>query len=209
MRTSGIGSVVWALLLLPISWTQVPPPAVYNIDPARSRIELTVLRAGLLKMIGHDHAVAAKNFSGQVRFSPENVGNSSVQLSIDAGTLVVRDEPSVSESDRKQIQANMEGPEVLDIAKFPRITFQSVAVTGNATAPEQLMLRGRLNLHGVEKEIAFPVQFHSEANRLRVTGMAAVTQTEFGIKPIKVAAGGLRVKDQVNVKFEILAEKAD
>jgi polyisoprenoid-binding protein YceI len=201
-------SIAW-VLALSASWAQAPSAAVYSIDPAHSRIELTVFRSGLLKMIGHDHAIAAKSFSGQVRLNPGNMRDSSVQLDIDARSLVVLDDPSVSERDRQQIQANMEGAKVLNVQEFPQIVFHSTGVNGDATAPNRLLLRGRLNLHGVEKEMAFPVQVHREANRLRVTGTAVVTQTDFGIKPIKVAAGGLRAKDRISVKFEILAEKVD
>lgn len=201
-------SIAW-VLILSASWAQAPSTAVYRIEPAHSRIELTVFKSGLLKMIGHDHAIAAKSFSGQVRFNPGNIRDSSVQLNIDAWSLVVLDDPSVSEKDRQQIQANMEGAKVLDVREYPQITFHSTEMGKTAPGVDGLMLRGRLNLHGVEKNITFPVQLHPETNRLHVTGNVVIAQTDFGIKPIKVAAGSVKVKDQINVKFDILAEKAD
>ena len=205
MRAIKISLLVWTLILS-TSWAQAPSPAIYNIDTTRSRIELAVFRSGILKVIGHDHAIVAKSFSGEIRFNPANIGDCTVQLSIDSGSLVVLDDPNVSEKDRKEIQANMEGPKVLSVREFPRITFQSTGVS--RTTREDLILRGKLNLHGVGKEISFPVQIHPENNLLRVTGTATIAQTDFGIKPIKAAAGGLRVKDQVNVKFDIIAERA-
>ncbi len=201
-------SLAW-VLILSAAWAKAPSDAVYRIDPAHSRIELTVFKSGLLKMIGHDHSIAARSFSGQVRFNPGNISDSSVQLNIDARSLVVLDDPNVSEKDRQEIQANMEGEKVLDVRKFPQITFHSTEIGRSAPAGERLMLRGRLNLHGAEREIAFLVQLHPEANSLHVTGTAVIAQTDFGIKPIKAAAGGVRVKDQINVKFDIYAEKAD
>ena len=201
-------SIVVAFLLS-TSLAQSPSPTIYSVDPAHSRIELTVFRSGLLKMIGHDHTIAAKGFSGRVRFNAENIGDSSVQLNIDAKSLVVLDDPSVSEKDRQQIQANMEEAKVLDVREFSQITFHSTEIGRTAPAGESLLLRGRLKLHGVEKEIAFPVQLYLETNRLRVTGTAVIAQTDFGIKPIKAVAGGLRLKDQVNVKFDILAERSN
>ncbi len=200
---------ITCLLILSAAWSQAPSVAVYRIDPAHSRIELTVFKSGLLKMIGHDHSIAAKSFSGQVRFNFGNFGDSSVQLNIDALSLAVLDDPSVPEKDRQEIQANMEGAKVLNVRDFPQITFRSTEIARPASTGESLMLRGRLNLHGAEKEIAFPIQLYSGTNRLRVTGSAVIAQTDFGIKPIKAAAGGVRVKDQLNVKFDIFAEKAD
>ncbi len=205
MKSISIG-IVWAAIFSAF-WAQTPSPGNYKIDPARSRIELTVSKTGLLKIIGHDHSIVAKSYSGQVRFNSGNIRDSSVQLNIDARSLFVLADPSVSEKDRQQIQSNMESLKVLNTGEFPWIMFHSTEV--GRSAGEGLLLRGRLNLHGAEKEIAFPVQVHPEINHLRVTGTAVITQTDFGIKPIKVAAGGLKVKDQIHVTFDIFAEKAD
>ncbi len=200
-------SIMW-VLIVSASWAQAPSVAVYRIDPTHSRIELTVSKSGLFKMMGHDHSITAKGFSGQVRFNPGSLGDSSVQLNIDARSLVVLDDPSVSEKDRQQIQANMEGAKVLNVREFPQISFHSTKIDETAPGSDSLMLRGRLNLHGIERDIAFPVQLHPETNRLHVTGSVVIAQTDFGIKPIKIAAGGLRVKDQIDLKFDIFAEKA-
>ena len=203
-----LSCIVWTLILSTSS-AQAPSRAVFSVNAARSRIELTVFRAGLLKMIGHDHAILARSFSGEVRFNPANVEDSSVQLIIESGSLIVLDAHGVSENHRKEIQANMEGVQVLNIQEFPQIMFRSTEVRRAATCGGDLTLRGELRLHGVQKEIVFPVQVMQEKNLLRVTGRAEINQTDFGIKPIKAAAGGLRVKDRMDVKFEILAERAN
>jgi polyisoprenoid-binding protein YceI len=208
MKSIGISGIAWALTLS-ISWAQAAPPGAYTIDPARSRVEVTVFKGGLLKVFGHDHVITAKSFSGRVRLDSENIEDSSVQLNIDAGSLVVLDDPGVSEKDRRQIEDNMKGAKGLDIREFPQVSFHSTNVIRAAKASGSLMLRGRLNLHGVEKELAFPVKVRLETDGLRVAGTVVVTQTDFGIKPMTGAAGGIRTKDRVNVKFEIFAEKAD
>jgi polyisoprenoid-binding protein YceI len=208
MKSVGVSSIAWALTLS-ISLAQVTIPHSYTVDPARSRIEVAVSRGGLLKVLGHDHVIMAKSFSGQIRFDPGSIVDSSVQLNIDARSLVVLDDPNLSEKDSKQIQDTMEGAKILDTQDFPQITFHSTGVSRTTSAPEGLTLQGRLLLHGVEKEIVFPVQVHPEADLLHVTGIVVIAQTDFGIKPIKAAAGGIRVKDQVRVMFEIFARKAD
>ncbi len=184
--------------------TYFPLHTVYSINAARSRIELAVFREGLLKSIGHNHAIAAKSFSGEVRFNPTNVSDSSVSLSIDAGSLIVLDDPELSEKDRKEVQSTMLGSKVLDVQTFPSIEFHSTRVINTG---EDLTLAGRLSLHGVEKEITFPVRLRPESNLLRATGTVTLTQSNFGIKPIKSALGTLRVKDQVQVSLDIVAEK--
>jgi|WetSurSiteA1Bulk_404760.scaffolds.fasta_scaffold14110_2 polyisoprenoid-binding protein YceI len=207
MKSIHLSSIVMSLVLS-TSWAQEPSPAVYTIDAARSKIEITVFRDGLLKGMGHDHTVAAKSFSGEARFNSVNLKDSSVHLNIESGSLVVLDS-NVSEKDRKEIQATMLGAKVLNVNEFPKILFHSAGVSNATKTGEDLTLNGRLNLHGVEREISFPVQIHQENNLLRATGMVAIAQTDFGIKPVKAALGTVRVKDQIKVEFDFLAVRVN
>jgi len=191
------------------SWTQPTSPAVYKIVPEGSRLELAVSRSGFLKVAGHDHAIAARSFSGEVRFNSLNLEDSSVSLSIESASLIVLVEHGVTEKDRKEVQTTMEGAEVLNIKEFPKILFRSTKVSDVSKTGEDFQLTGRLNLHGLEKEIAFPVHIHPENNLLRATGTVTIVQTDFGMKPVKAALGMIRVKDQVKISFDILAERAN
>jgi polyisoprenoid-binding protein YceI len=200
--------IIMMVLVLSASWTQLQPPAIYNIAAARSKIEISVFKEGLLKGLAHDHTIAATSFSGEIRFNPANMGDSSVNLNIDSGSLVVLD-PNVSEKDRKEIQGTMQGVKVLNISEFPKIIFHSTRLNNAAKAGEDFTLTGRLDLHGVDKEITFPVLIQLENNLLRATGTAGIAQTDFGITPIRLALGTIRLKDQIQVRFEIVAEKAN
>ena len=194
------------VLMTASGWAYFASHTVYSINAARSRIELAVFREGLLKSVGHNHVIMAKNFSGEIRFSPADLSDSSIRLSIDAGSLSV-DDPELSEKDRKEVQTTMQGPKVLDVQKFPRIEFHSTHVINAGSNGEDLTLTGRLSLHGVEKEITFPVHVHRESDFLRATGTTTLTQSDFAMKPIRSALGTLRVKDQVQVSLDIVAEK--
>jgi polyisoprenoid-binding protein YceI len=202
-------SAIIITLVLSTSWAQTPNSSVYNIDAARSKIEIAVFREGLLKGVAHDHTVAANSFAGEVRFNSANMNDSSVNLSIDSGSLVVLEDPKVPEKDRKEIQATMQGSKVLNIKEFPKIMFHSTGVSNAAKAGEDFTLTGKLDLHGVVKEITFPVHIQLRNNLLQVTGMADIAQTDFAIKPIKLALGTIRLKDQIRVRFEILAERTN
>jgi polyisoprenoid-binding protein YceI len=179
---------------------------VYKIDPGRSTFEIYVFRGGLFKSLGHDHLVAARNFSGTIHFDPAKLEDSSVSLSIESNSLAVLD-PEVPEKERNEVQATMEGPRVLDVQKFPRVLFNSTRVGSAIRKVNEIRLTGRLNLHGSEKEIAFPVSIVLEKNLLRATGTVSIPQSDFGIVPIKLAGGTVRVKDEVKVTFTFLAEK--
>ena len=182
---------------------------VYRIDPSRSRIEIGVFRGGLLKAFGHDHTVAAKEFSGTVRFDPAKFSDSSVSLSIMSDSLSVID-PGVSEKERGEVQTTMAGPRVLNVQAFPEIEFVSTQlkqVTQKGSGFE-IVLTGKLKIHGVEKETSFPVRISFEKGLLHATGTASIRQTDFGIVPIKLGAGTVSVKDAVTAKFDVLAQRA-
>jgi polyisoprenoid-binding protein YceI len=60
---------------------------------------------------------------------------------------------------------------------------------------------GDLSLHGVTKPVVFTVRRAGES----YSGHATLKQTDFGIKPISVGGGMIRVKDQMEIEFAIVA----
>ena len=197
-------------LMTLISWAQLPSNGLYSIDATRSTIELGVFIEGLFKAFGHDHKIAAKSFSGTIQFNSGKVEDSSVTLSIESKSLTVLD-PDASEKDRREVQATMEGTRVLNAQEFPKISFRSTRVSNTKRAGDdiELTLAGKLNFHGVEKEITLPIRVRLEKALLRAMGMVSVAQTDFGLTPIKVGGGTVRVKDVVKVSFNLVAERTN
>ena len=188
-----------------------PAPAgavrIYEIDPANSRVEIFVGRAGLFKAMGHDHTVAARDVSGRVTLDPEALANSSVALRVAAASLTVLD-PGESESDRAKVQATMRGSEVLNVDRYPEIRFASTRVTPEGRTPkdQKLTLAGKLSLHGTEREIRFPVALRLDGINLTAEGDAFILQTEYGITPVRVAGGIVKVDDRLRIHFVIHAK---
>ena len=52
-----------------------------------------------------------------------------------------------------------------------------------------------------------PVDVQLSANRVTATGKTEVRQTAFGIKPVKAGGGTVKVKDEVEVVFTIVARR--
>jgi polyisoprenoid-binding protein YceI len=207
MRLSYIIGVLAALITVTAA-AQSPSGAVYGIVASESTIHVGVFREGLLKAFGHDHLIAAKSFTGIVHFNADKVEESSLALDIEANSLTVLD-PGEAEKDRRDVQATMVGTKVLDVESCPRITFRSTGehLIKKAGAEWEVTLAGKLNLHGVEKPITLPVRIRQDNTRLTVHGEVFIAQTDFGIKPVKVAGGTVRVKDRVKVSFAIVAER--
>lgn len=114
-----------------------------------------------------------------------------------------------SEKDRQDVQANMSGEKVLDVAKYPEITFSSTGVSAVKPAADgwTLTLSGKLKLHGVEKTVTFPIDLHVKGSQLQAQGEVSLLQSEYGITPIKVGGGAVTVKDRLKISFDIIAAK--
>ena len=184
--------------------------ARYSIDLQKSKIEIQVAREGFFKAFGHDHLVSAPQFSGEIRMDRAKLEQSSVNLTIDAKSLTVVD-PGESAKDRKEVQNTMLGEEVLDVARYPQIQFSSssVRVVSGKKDLYQLQVEGALTLHGAKKPVTLPVRLQiGEDNTLSAYAEVSLLQTDFGISPIKVAGGTVRVKDKLKLAFHILASKA-
>lgn len=68
------------------------------------------------------------------------------------------------------------------------------------------MLEGRLSLHGVAKPISLPIRLSKRAGELSAEGDVSLLQTDFGITPIKVGGGAVKVKDKIRIHFGVVAD---
>ena len=187
LNTGWMRAIVWASFMVASGLAQ---PHV--IDTAHSVVKVRVFKAGLLSAFGHDHEIVAPITSGSVDPAAHRV-----ELRFGAGDLQVED-PGVSDADRKTIRQTMLGPDVLDATRYPEIAFRSTAATP-ASDPAQWIVRGELTLHGQVHPVVVEVREEQGSYR----GTATVKQTAFGIKPVKVAGGAVRVKDDVRIEFTI------
>jgi polyisoprenoid-binding protein YceI len=128
-----------------------------------------------------------------------------MEMDIDARSLKVADQ-DVSEKDRAEIQSEMES-KVLEVSRFPRITFKSVSLSGvKADAGNwRFTLDGDLSLHGVTKRVAVPVTATVKPEQLNASGEVTIKQTDFGIKVYSKALGAVKVQDALKLSFNIIA----
>lgn len=167
-------------------------PDARKIDAAHSTMTVRVFKSGFFSAFAHNHEIEAPIDSGEVNES----GALSVELRVDARKLRVLD-PEASAGTRAQIQQTMEGPQVLDSGRFAEIHFQSTSVEPKGT--NEWQVHGNLELHGQTHPITVDVALRDGRYRGRVT----LKQTAFGIKPVTIAGGTVKVKDEIKVEFEI------
>lgn len=178
----------------------------FRVDPASTRVVVQVGRGGLFAFAGHNHEVAAPAVDGRISLNSNDFSRSRVALQFDAKALEVtgRGEPA---GDVAEVQRTMLSDRVLDVARYPTITFESDQVSVQKRSADGLTLRvdGRLTLHGVTKPVSIPVAVRLDGNRITASGQATVRQSEYGIRPVTAGGGTVRVKDEVGVTFSLVA----
>jgi len=118
-------------------------------------------------------------------------------LTFNAKEMKVLDE-GVKDSERADIDQTMKSDKVLDVQRFPEIRFVSTSITPQSDGRYQV--RGDLTLHGATRPVEFPITFSKD----RYSGSVKLKQTDFGIAPVSIAGGTVKVKDVIEVVFEIV-----
>ena len=160
------------------------------IDTTRSTMTVFVYKQGIFAFAADNHEVHAPIASGSF-----DDATKTVDVKVDATRMQVQDPPSR----RDKVQANMLGTDVLDVSKYPEITFHSTQM--DTADPATWTVHGDLTLHGQTHPVVFQV---TRKDAGRYAGSAMIRQTTFGITPIKIAGGTVRVKDDVKVVFDIV-----
>ena len=163
------------------------------IDVNKSSLKIRVFKSGAFSAFAHDHEIQAPIEDGKIDSSP----SPSVQLRVDSRQMRVLD-PDVSPDKRAEIQQTMEGGGVLDVARFPEISYRSTAITKTGDAHWEV--RGNLSLHGRNQPVVVVVSFDGGHYR----GSTSFKQSNFGISPIRIAGGTVKVKDEVKIEFDIV-----
>jgi len=176
-------------------------PARYHADLARSDFRLELGKTGFLKAFGDDHLIRVTDYQCNVILNEQDLLQSSLRLTIPTNSLQVLD-PGMQAGKRAEVQSRMQGPEVLDVAHYPEITFVSQRLT--ALGATRFQVEGDLKIRGVTKRVAMDVALTRVDSFWRVQGEARVRQTLFGIKPVSAGGGSVKVKDEMRIVFNLV-----
>ncbi|PYX86272.1 MAG: hypothetical protein DMG68_15900 [Acidobacteria bacterium] len=165
------------------------------LDTKKSIMTVHVYKSGMFSAFGHEHEVSAPIVEGKL-----NEQQPSATLRVDARQMRVTDR-DVSDKDREKIQTTMLGPEVLDSQQFPEIHFISTVVS--RLGDGRWLVDGNLTLHGQTR----PVRVQVEGRQGHYRGSSELKQKDFGIQPVSVGGGTVKVKNEVKVEFVIWSQQ--
>jgi polyisoprenoid-binding protein YceI len=183
-----------AVMIAVASWAALGVAAdTQAIDRDRSTLTIDVDKGGIFSALADRHVIRAPIASGLVTLE----GTPAAELTVNAAELVAVD-PALSVAKRAEVTARMIGPEVLDAARYPEIRFSSTAITPDGA--DQWQMSGTLLLHGASRTVVGTVSWRDAHYR----GRLSLKQSAFGIRPISIAGGTVKVKDDVRVTFDIV-----
>ena len=167
----------------------------YQIDPRHSSANFAVTHLMISTVRGEFHGV-----NGSIVVDDSNIGNSSVNVTIDATTVDTR------EPDRDK---HLKSDAFFDVAKYPTMTFKSTKVEKNSDG--SLKVTGDLSIRGTTKSVVLtataPKPTIKDPWGLQRTATSATTKVnrqDFGVSwNQKLDGGGVVVGDEVNITLDV------
>lgn len=190
----------------------------FVVSERESSVRVHVGKSGAFSFAGHLHEVAAP-VSGSITADPARIGASSVELSFAAARFRVLPEGE-PEGDAPKVQAVMLGPRVLDAARFAEVRFRSRAIDGRAAdggagaatganRRYDVLVTGDLAICGVTREVVVPMAVTLDGDSLIANGRSTIRHDQFGLKPVTAAGGTVRVSNELEIEFSIVARRVD
>jgi polyisoprenoid-binding protein YceI len=166
-------------------------------DAEHSTLTVLVFKSGLFSALADNHVISAPIASGSL----SDEAPFSVDMAVRAADLKVVD-PDLAANRRADVQMRMLGPDVLDAATYPDISFKSTAI--DLAGKNRWTVTGRLTIRGQTRVVTFLATV--DAGHYR--GTVSIKQRDFGIDPISIAGGAVKVKDELKIQFDIVPSRA-
>ena len=178
----------------------------YVIDPLASRLQVRAFATGLLSALGHSPTISAGEFSGELALPGGGPAAGVLTLRVNAASLTVGGD--IKEKDRDEIQRTMQ-TDVLESSSYPEITFSSSRVMAEQTGENQYRVKvsGAMGLHGVSRDEEITAYLTVSGEQARAYGEFSLLQSNYAIRPISIAGGALKLKDELKFSFDLSMRK--
>ncbi|MFG1705354.1 YceI family protein [Nonomuraea sp. M3C6] len=170
-----------------------------SVGPQTGRLLIKTARTGLGAKAGHDLTIEVTRWHADITLDTADPAACSVAVTVDADSFEVRQGTggvkALTDADRAEIKQTIR-EKILHTGSHPTITFRSTRIAGTA---ESFSVAGELGIAGVTR----PVTVHARLVDDRVQGSATIVQSLWGIRPYSAFFGALKLRDEVEVQFDI------
>ncbi len=206
------GLITLGLFAVAVSGRAYAEVGGWRVDPSRSEVVVNVFRGGALSAALHDHHFVPNITEGHFVFDPANPASIKGQVVFDANSLrEIHSE--LKPDDQKKVLDQVRSPSVLDSAQYPQIRFDiHQLVVAPRFDPSAHQVRGELvgdlTVRGTTRAVRLPIWASWSGDQLEAEGTVALTQSEFGIKPLNKAMGAIQTKDGFTVDLHLVCTLA-
>jgi polyisoprenoid-binding protein YceI len=201
-------------LIAPANASEQPEPGDFEVVKSESEIRILVYRGGLFGGFGHNHVISSNDIAGRITIA-DDPSQSSVDLTIPVDSFEVDPEAhrveegddfksKVSDKAKRGTQENMLSDKLLDVTNFPNISIRSRSWPGE---PDEVSVSAEITVRDQTYKLEIPASVSVTEKQIIVTGNFAVTHGQLGLKPYTKFLGGLRVSEEMRIKFRITASR--
>ena len=153
--------ILSALTLCAAASVTQAAPASYRLDPAQSSLSIGCTQAGAQSQ-GH-----FARFDVSLALDPAQPAQGRLDVNVDVGSL---------DSGDKDRDDTLRGPDLFNVAKFPRARFTSTAIT--RVDASHYMAAGKLTIRDVTRDLQVPFTLTTAGN---MSGQVAIKRLDFGV----------------------------
>jgi polyisoprenoid-binding protein YceI len=177
-----------------------PPAGTYQLDPAHARLVFSLSHLGF-----SEYTAVFKSFSASLDFDPAAPEKMQLTATVDPRSI-----ETFYPDPKFDFNASLSGPDVLDAAQFPQMTFKSTRM--RLTAPQEAAVTGDMTLHGVTRPVTLRVRYNGGyagnpldpgGARIGFSATGALFRSEFGMGfGIPAPGTNMGVGDLVSFRIE-------
>ena len=171
----------------------------WNIDTSHSHVGFSVKHMVFAKVRGE-----FKTWSGAIEIDGPAFETAQVTAKIDVSSIDTHEEKR---------DGHLKSPDFFDTAKHPEMTFKSTQV--KKVSDSEFTVKGKLDLHGVSKDIDLKVEFLGRGKdpwgneRLAFHADASLDRRDFGLVYNQaLETGGLLVGEKITIEIDAELVKA-
>jgi len=179
----------------------------YSFSESTGNLFVKVYKADTMgAALAHNHAVGAMNWTGSAKIDTEDLSKCNFTFSVPVNDLEVdsakfrklagiADQGQPSDSERKDIRANMLAEGQLNAKKFNTISFESTTCSKDT-------IKGKFTLRGKTNDVSIPVKM-DVGEKVSMKGQFDIKSTDYGFEAYSIMFGQIANKETMTVVFDI------
>jgi hypothetical protein len=172
-----------------------------RFDQNSAVCQVFTYREGFLSSLAHDLRINVTSFVLELGNGTRPIEGRFDARSLRVDCAMVEGTPRpdlLTDRDKEEINGNIV-KDVLDAGRFGEILLQSSSLEKEDA---HYRVRGKLTLHGIAKEISFPVRRDDHSFVVEVS----LHLPDFGIRPFSALFGSIRIKPDILIRVEVPAD---